>query len=373
MQRPLEIIMLLKKHSILFILLSLLLIVSCGGGNGIKGEESNKLKLLPPDGDQIYFGAFPDFGGTEDQVMTKRIIDFETIVGKKIAWAAFSDNWYNGIRYPKKKVHIIHDSGAMPYIRIMPRSDDLQGHAEEHFSMQNIINGDFDSLIKSWAKAAKQDNIPLLLDFAVEANGDWFPWSGAFIGGSQTTAYGDPIYPDGPERYRDAYRHIIDLFRAEDVKNITWFYHYNYASFPNEGWNQPKYYYPGDAYIDWIGFSLYGAQTLSEEWEGLEFSTQLKDYYPSFDGLQTTKPIALLEFGVTDHHSEGSKSVWLDDAFKTILNNPFIKFSAISPWHENWENEDETMTSIRLDSSAETKSTAKKWIANKRFVSDLIF
>ena len=327
--------------------------------------------LQPPKNQQIYFGAFPDFGGTEDQVSTQRITDFEKIVGKKIAWAAFSDNWYNGISYPKARIHAIHNSDTTPYIRLMPRSNDLQGQPEQHFSLQNIINGDFDTSLKAWAKAAKQDNIPLLLDFAVEANGDWFPWSGVFNGGQKTTAYGDPNYPDGPERYRDAYRHIIDLFRAENVKHITWFYHFNYAPFPNEDWNQPKYYYPGDAYIDWVGFSLYGAQTLSEEWEGLEFSTQLEDYYPSFKTLKTSKPIALLEFGVTDHHSEGSKSVWLEDAFKTILNNPYIKFSAISPWHENWENEDSTMTTIRLDSSPEAQATAKKWLANKRFISNL--
>ena len=347
------------KYSTLLILLSMTLLVACDG------------KLQAPKNQQIYFGAFPDFGGTEDQVSTQRITDFEKIVEKKIAWAAFSDNWYNGISYPKARIHAIHNSGTTPYIRLMPRSNDLQGQPEQHFSLQNIINGDFDTSLKAWAKAAKQDNIPLLLDFAVEANGDWFPWSGVFNGGQETTAYGDPNYPDGPERYRDAYRHIIDLFKAENIKHITWFYHFNYAPFPNEDWNHPKYYYPGDDYIDWIGFSLYGAQTLSEEWEGLEFSTQLEDYYPSFKTLKTSKPIALLEFGVTDHHSEGSKSVWLEDAFKTILNNPYIKFSAINPWHENWENEDGTMTTLRLDSSSEAQATAKKWIANKRFISNL--
>ena len=353
-------------------LLSTLLLISCGGNTSSTKEASNT-KLLAPEGDQIYFGAFPDFGGTEDHVSTQRIIDFEKIVGKKIAWAAFSDNWYNGISYPKAEIHAIKNSGATPYVRIMPRSDEIQGYAEQRFSMRNIINGDFDAKLKAWANETKKDNIPLLMDFAVEANGDWFQWSGKFTGGSKTTAYGDLNYPDGPERYRDAYRHIIDLFREQGVRHVTWFYHYNYASFPNDEWNQPKYYYPGDDYIDWIGFSLYGAQTLSEEWDGLDFSAQLKAFLPSFQSLETTKPIALLEFGVTDHHTQGNKSAWLNDAFKTILKNPYIKFSAISPWHENWENEDGSLTTIRLDSSAATKATAKEWIANDRFISNLKF
>lgn len=357
----------MKKVKILLISFGLLCLLSCGNHSSAKITK----KLLPPPKNKIYFGAFPDFSGTEDNVSKKRISDFEKLIDKKIAWATFSENWYNGISYPKEKIHFIYDSGVIPYIRILPRSYDFQGYEEEVFSMQNIINGQFDKELKAWAKAAKNENIPLLIDFAVEANGDWFPWSGTYMGDEITIDYGDPTYPDGPERYRDAYRHIIDIFRAEEVQNVTWFYHYNYASFPNAEWNQPKYYYPGDDYIDWIGFSLYGAQTLDEEWEGLDFSIQLKEFFNSFEALKTKKPIALLEFGVTDYHTEGNKSVWLEDAFKTILDNPYIKFDAINAWHEDWQNEDTTYSRLRIDSSEETLRTFKKWIANDRFIFEL--
>lgn len=354
----------LKITSISF---SLLLLLSCGR------SPSDKIstKLLPPPQNKIYFGAFPDFSGPEDNVSKKRINDFEKLIDKKIAWAMFSDNWYNGIVYPKKKIHLISDSGATPYVRMMPRSDEIQGHLEEKFSMQNIIDGKFDTELIAWARATKKDNIPLLIDFGVEANGDWFSWGGNFNGGSVPDTYGDVNYPDGPERYRDAYRHIIDIFRVEEVTHVTWFYHYNYASFPNVQWNQPKYYYPGDDYIDWIGFSLYGAQTLDEEWEGLDFSIQLKEFFDSFKALDTKKPIALLEFGVTDYHKQGSKSIWLEDAFKTILDNPYVKFDAINIWHEDWQNEDETYTRLRVDSSNKTLKTFKKLIDNDRFISEL--
>jgi len=348
--------------------MALLFLSACGGSS-----TTEETKLLAPSGDQIYFGAFPDFGGSEDNVTTQKVKDFETIAGKKIAWAYFSQNWYNGITYPKSAVHAIDKSGAVPFVRLMPRSDEIQGHAERWFSMQHIIEGKFDPQLRQWAKDAKEDGIPLLMDFAVEANGDWFQWSGKFTGGSKTDRYGDPSYPDGPERYRDAYRHIIEIFRQEKVSTVTWFYHFNYASFPDKSWNQPHYYYPGDAYIDWVGFSLYGAQTLDEEWKGLAFSTQLKQYHKSIQTLHTDKPIALLEFGVTDHHPDGNKSAWLEDAFDTILHNDIVTFAAISPWHETWENEDGSYSAIRLDSSLQTQQTFRKRVANKRFVPSLRF
>ena len=353
-------------------ILMALLLISCGG-NSTSEEDTKRTLLLPPPEGKIYFGAFPDFGGSENEVSTQRVKDFETIAGKKIAWAYFSQNWFNGIVYPKAHIHAIHNSGAVPFVRLMPRSDEVQGRAEPTFSMQHIIDGQFDVELKKWAQDAKKDNIPLLVDFAVEMNGNWFQWSGIFTGGEKTDNYGDSNYPDGPERFRDAYRHIIDIFRAEGVKHITWFFHADHGTYPNEPWNKAKNYYPGDDYIDWIGFSMYGAQEVTEEWEGLEFSTQLEAHYADIKAISSTKPIALLEFGVTDNHPDGNKSAWLEDAYKTILSNPYLKFSAINPWHENWENEDSTFSSIRLDSSPEALATFKKWVSDERFISKLNF
>src|SRR5438105_3242387 len=41
----------------------------------------------------IYHAAYPDFGGTEDQVAASKVNDFEKLAGRHIAWAEFSDNW----------------------------------------------------------------------------------------------------------------------------------------------------------------------------------------------------------------------------------------------------------------------------------------
>ena len=356
-----------KKNIV--VVLYLVLFNACGVDNN--ATTTTIYKLEKPPKEKIYFGAFPDFGGSEDNVSSKKIKDFENIVNKKIVWAMFSDNWFKkgGISYPKTSIHAIYSSGTLPYVRFMPRSNEEQYKKEKKYSLQNIIDGVFDKELHQWAKDAKEDNIPLLADFAVEANGNWFSWSGVLNGGAKTDNYGNPTYPDGPERYRDAYRHIIDIFRSEDVKHITWFFHYNYESFPNEEWNQPIYYYPGDDYIDWVGFSLYGAQTVDEDWNDLKFSTQLAKFSDSLKRIETKRPIALLEFGVTDGHLDGNKSAWFKDAFKTILKNRYVKFSAISIWHENWENEDGSMSELRVDSSKEAELTFKQLIHDNHFIS----
>jgi len=66
-------------------------------------------------------------------------------------------------------------------------------------------------------------------------------------------------------------------------------------------------------------------------------------------------------------------SISLNDAFSTIFNNPYLKFSAISVWHENWENSDGTYSTLRVDSSSEALTTFKTWAENDRFISSVNF
>jgi len=330
---------------------------------------ANGTKVVPPKNGGIYFGAFPDFGGEENIVTKSRIDRFQSLANKEIAWATFSQHWFQGMGYPKKEIHEIHAMGITPFVRLLPRSNLKEFQKEERFSLEKIINGDFDDLLNQWAIEAKKDNIPLMVDFAVEMNGDWFGWSGKQNGANSKGNYGNPSLYDGPEKYRDAYRHIIDIFRAKEVTHITWFFHPTINSTPKEEWNSPKHYYPGDDYIDWIGISIYGPFHPKENyWD--TFEEILSSNYKSILEISSTKPFAILEFGVTDHHPLGDKAEWLENAFSVILSQKYIDFKAINYWHENWDN-DGSLTSIRIDSSAKSLNTFQKLIGDERFISKL--
>ncbi|UPT77108.1 glycoside hydrolase family 26 protein [Sulfurovum sp. XGS-02] len=256
---------------------------------------SKKLQL-PPLG-AIYHAANPDFGGTEDNVTSERIKRFEVLAQKKIVWAYFSNNWYDTIKFPLSEVKIIHESGKLPFIRLMPRSDFNEGGPDPLYTMQKIIDGKFDKALSEWAMDAKKIGIPLLVEFGTEVNGDWFPWNGSYNGGGIKDIYGDKNKADGPERFRDAYRHIIDLFRSHGVDNITWFFHVNASSYPEEPWNEIRQYYPGDTYIDWIGISVYGVQSKGETY--YSFVEIMDTIYPIILKV-SDKPIAILEWGMTE-------------------------------------------------------------------------
>ncbi len=245
----------------------------------------------------IYHSAYPDFGATEDIVTTERINSFETLVNKKIVWAYFSNNWYNNIHFPTTEVNIIHNTGKLLFIRMMPRTNFDEGDPDTNYTMQKIIEGAYDTELTQWAIDAKNTNIPLLVEFGTEVNGDWFPWNAKYNGADEKTNYGDTSLFDGAERFRDAYRHIIEICNTNGVNNITWFFHIDAYCEPNVDWNSIQNYYPGDNYIDWLGVSIYGPQKSNEDYQ--EFSEILNDIYPQLTDL-SNKPIAVLEFAITE-------------------------------------------------------------------------
>ena len=254
-------------------------------------------KLIPVEG-SIYHGAFPDFSGPEDVVTKERIDIFEEAAGKEIAWAYFSNNWMDSLIFPENHINIITSAGKTPFIRLMFRSVFEENTADPVYKLTDIINGRYDSAIVAWARAAKATGVNLLAEFGTEVNGEWFPWNGTYYGGGTLDNYGDPTYPDGPEIFRDAYRHFIDLCNSQNADNITWFFHLDDSVIPEEWWNEPSYYYPGDNYIDWIGISTYGPFQRGDEY--IKPTELLQKAYKMMENVSTTKPYAILEFGITE-------------------------------------------------------------------------
>ncbi len=327
--------------------------------------QSKSYKLLPPMRG-LYHSAFPAFGPAEDTVTTRHIDDFaRNVSGKDLTWAYFSDNWFRGIRFPRKHVDVILSRGVVPFVRIMPRSN-WEACADRKYSLSKIIRGNFDKQLRRYAQEVRKVPGPLIMEFGTEVNGDWFPWSGACNGGGKRTGYGSPRLADGPERFRDAYRHIINIFRSEGVQNVTWVFHVNASSAPNAGWNTHAAYYPGDDYIDWIGVSVYGAQTPAVLRNWNPHFREVMDYtYPAIASISRSRPIAVLEFGVVENKH---KPAWIRAALADLKSGRYPRIKAVSWWHSNWRNADGSWSYMKIDSSAESLRAYRESVADPAFV-----
>lgn len=321
----------------------------------------------PPDG-RSYLGAFPFLGNTEDQVSRMRIASFEQTAGHELAWTYFSDNWGDGIRFPAAAVRTIRASGSTPFIRMMPRSDFDEGQRDERWSTGSIATGRHDVALRAWMRRAARVDGPMLVEFGAEANGDWFPWNGRWNGGGERTRYGDPRWPDGPERFRDAFRRVVRLSREAGASNVTWVFHVDATPDPDVWWNQARWYWPGDRWVDWLGLSAYGSQSPNEPVEPID--SQLDRGYRDVAALSRRAPIALLETGVSAAPGRDTGS-WTRDAFATIASGRYPRLRGVAWWHERWTSDDGSVSDLRIDSTAAQLRAYRSATAGGRYVTQL--
>ncbi len=295
--------------------------------------------------------------GEEDDVLPDQVDRYEDAVGRRVAWIYFSQNWYRGLEFPIASATWIRDRGSVPFVRLMPRSDDVQGHAEPRFTLEAITAGEFDDGLERWAEAARAFETPIIAEFGTEVNGEWFPWNGVWYGRAD----------DGPRAFRAAYRHVVELVRSQGASNVTWVFHVNDADVPDESWNRLENYYPGADVVDWLGVSVYGAQIpTDDEWP--LFRDSMDDVMPRLVALAGGKPIFVFEFGVTDGNPLGGADRWADAALADLIGGRWPQVRGFSWWNETWQNDDGRDTDMRVYAIPGMSEVFKRRLASERIV-----
>ena len=293
-----------------------------------------ELVVSPPPG-KLYQGFYFDEPAagrdpTEHDVTAADVARFEQTLGTKTAWVFFSNNWFESRRFPGSTCEWIRGLGKVPYVRLMLRSDLGQNRPEKTFSLTNILAGKFDNDLKAWAREAKAFDSPILIEWGTEPNGKWFSWNGRWNGGAI----------EGPRRYVAAYRHIVDLMRAEGAANLQWVWHVNWFDEPEQKWNRFENYFPGSAYCDWVALSVYGPLT-PRAVDGTEsFRFKMSAAYPRLAKLTPEKPIVIAEFGCDIHHRKVDASEWAKSALDDLFSGRWPAVIGFCWWNESWENDD---------------------------------
>jgi len=324
------------------LLLAPLILMSCGGGAGGDADTDHGVtapppasptpaghRLAVPAAGQLYHGAYPGGRtGEEDDLTVADVDAYETAAGRRLAWVYFSHNWYRSRSFPIVPATWIRSRGSMPFIRLMLRDSDQQNRAEPVYTLERIAAGAFDADLAAWGDAARDFGTALLAEWGTEMNGEWFSWNGTWNGGPG----------EGPRRFREAFRRIVTTVRGRGATNVSWVFHINGNDVPDEGWNRFENYYPGSDVVDWLGLSNYGAQTpMDDEWPS--FAEGMDAAVPRLVALAPDKPVAVLEFGVTQGNPRGNPAAWADAALRDLTANRWSSVRAFSWWNEAWEND----------------------------------
>ncbi len=309
------------------------------------------LRDLTPRQGHLLHGVYPGgVTGMEDDITPQLVRAYESAVGRRVAWVMFSHNWFQGRAFPMQTANWIRAQGAAPYIRLMLRSDTELDHREPRYTLAAIARGDFDTDLAAWGRDAARFGTPFIAEFGTEMNGDWFSWNARWNGRRK-----------GPALFQAAYRHIIDVTRANGASNIVWVFHVNDQDYPVRRWNHFESYYPGDDYIDWLGVSIYSAQGPSEDYAA-DFPGLLASVMARFARMAPNKPAIVAEFGTDVRNRHVRADQWADTALDTILSGRFPNLIGFSWWNETWQNDDNPAhdTDLRVQSSAELAAVFRR-------------
>jgi len=291
--------------------------------------------IAPPPPGKLYQGVYFDeakAGGdsTEHDVTAADVLRFEQTLGTKTGWVFFSNNWFESRKFPQGTCEWIRRLEKIPYVRLMLRSDGEQDRPEKIFTLAKIIEGKFDDDLKAWAREARDFRSPVLVEWGTEPNGKWFSWNGKWNGGAK----------EGPARYVSAYRHIVDLMRAEGATNLQWIWHVNWLDQPEAKWNRFENYYPGETYCDWVALSAYGPLTPNAVDGRESFRFKMRTAYPRLTKIAPGKPIVIAEFGCAIGHRKVDAAAWARNALEDLFSGRWPAVIGFCWWNESWENDD---------------------------------
>jgi hypothetical protein len=243
---------------------------------------------------------------------------FEHDAGKRLTFVNTGQNWG---QFDTATMQQVIDGGAIPLVTMGLTSG---------VTMQEVAEGKQDAQIRAWAKSAKAFGYPFMFRPWREMNGAWYSWGR------------DP-------HFVEAWRHFHDVVEEEGATNVTWAWIVN--TIWSDPGSDPTPYYPGDAYVDWVGMDAYnwGKNPIQPDiWLSPEQAID-----PTLEVLEeiTDKPVALTE--VASSERGGNKASWIRDFLGSYLpNHPNIKAMI-------WFNWNILQGGLRYDWPIESSTTAE--------------
>ena len=238
------------------------------------------------------------------------------------------------------------------------------------YALQNIIAGNFDTYITTWANDIKAYAGPVLLRWAQEFNGDYFVWG--TVQSALNNNQSDYVAVNTPARYVSAWQHIRGIFNTVGVTNVKWVWCANCFFDKGSNANTLAASYPGDAYVDYVAMDSFnwgrttGGSSIGVWDYPLDmFATTYDAIYgpPGGSGI-TTKPMILAEVACTEGDPGGSKATWLTDFIGTVIPKylpnvvAFVWVDYNNPTARNWSINSASATLTAFQNAVNTSQYA---------------
>ncbi len=138
--------------------------------------------------------------------------------------------FYSGIgeHFPARFAGQAHAHHALPLDQIEPTGVSIRG----------IAAGRYDAYFKSYADEVRSYRHRVIIGFAHEMNGPWYPWGWTHV---------------SPRTWVRAWRHVVRVFRGQGASNVTWLWTVSHV----QDGAPYRDYWPGARYVNWVGIDGY--------------------------------------------------------------------------------------------------------------------
>jgi hypothetical protein len=215
---------------------------------------------------------------------------FANATGAKPDVVMYYSGWY--VPFPVGFATTAARNGAAPLVQMDP----------DGIKIAEITSGRYDGYLSAYAEAVRAYAHPVIMSFGHEMNGNWSTW------GYRHTP---------PAVFVAAWRHIVNLFRALNARNVTWMWTVNIINNTKRGnIPSPGPWWPGSSYVNWVGIDGY---YLKSNWQFAPL------FGPTIGAVRalTGDPILIAETGAVPAAGQSAK---INDLFAGIRSYGLLGF-----------------------------------------------
>jgi hypothetical protein len=257
-------------------------------------KRSNSAGPLPvhlPPTPESYLGVYAH--GVPDSY--SGVTAFKSATGARPDVLMYYSGWYEP--FQAKFAAQAAKNGEVPLVVMDPAKGPNAG-----ISVARIASGKYDGYLSAYAEAVRAYRHPVIISFAHEMNGTWYPW-----GYTHTP----------PKTFVAAWKHVVTVFRALGAKNVTWLWTVNIINDTRKGRiPSPAPWWPGNSYVDWVGIDGY---YLKPSWKFAPL------FGPTITAVRTLtgRPILIAETGAVPDAGQPAK---IADVFAGIRQYGLLGF-----------------------------------------------
>lgn len=206
---------------------------------------------------------------------------------------------------PTAELDAIVASGATPMLTLEPWLPG-RGINQPTYSLARIAAGAIDAQLHRWATALGGWGTPILLRFAQEMNGNWYPWA---VGVNGNTA----------EHYRAAWARMHSIIGG--ASNVSFVWSPNVITIGTTDFGPM---FPGADVVDHLGLDGYNfGNTTGHHWQPAR--ELFADSLTRLAGLTPDLPLLITEAASADGDTASAKADWIRDFFALIADEPRLQ------------------------------------------------